>query len=319
MRHNLGLSPGTHARREVLDLEAVLVVARDADELPRAAAPLELDLEVLGAVHEGGRNADPAGRPEHLDLMAVRLGEARADQRGSPVAEVQDAGELVVDAGRGEVHGRRGRDRLRSEQPPRRVDAVVPDVVERAAAELGLHPHVLRARDREREDRADEPRVADRPVAEPLEDDLPLRVEAVHECLHPDDAAVDAVLDQVGGLRARARGGLLAQDVLAGVGRALRPLGVQVVRQRDVDRIDVGCLDQLVVGARADRLGDRTSVGVRELGLGEELGGPLRAARDRDELDVLRAEDRRDDDLARDVRGAEDPDSHPAMLTGGRG
>ena len=53
---------------------------------------------------------------------------------------------------------------------------------------------------------------------------------------------------------------LLAQDVLAGVGGADRPLGVEVVGQRDVDGVDRRVVEQVLVRAvgapdrRADRL-----------------------------------------------------------------
>jgi len=80
-----------------------------------------------------------------------------------------------------------------------------------------------------------------------LEYELPLRMEAVHERLHPHDAALDAVLDRVARLVGGPRRRLLAEDVLARVRRALRPLGVQVVRQRDVDRVDVVGGEQLLV------------------------------------------------------------------------
>ena len=42
---------------------------------------------------------------------------------------------------------------------------------------------------------------------------------------------------------------LLAQDVLAGPGGPDRPLGVEVVRQRDVDGVDLGVGEECLVGA----------------------------------------------------------------------
>ena len=50
--------------------------------------------------------------------------------------------------------------------------------------------------------------------------------------------AIDRVLEHGLGVGNRQREGLLAQHVLAGVEGTMRPLGVQMVRQRVVDRID---------------------------------------------------------------------------------
>src|SRR6476469_132703 len=125
-------------------------------------------------------------------------------------------------------------------------------------------------------------------------------MEAVHEGLHPDDAAGHAVVDHLRRLGRVARGRLLAEHVLGGVGGAHRPFRMQVIRERDVDGLDVGRGEQLFVRARADAV---------EPGLGDEVGGAPRLAADRDELDPVCAEDCRDHDLAGDVRGAEDSDA----------
>src|SRR5262249_61359485 len=98
---------------------------------------------------------------------------------------------------------------LRPNRQGARADAVVTDVVERAAAELGPATDVLRALHGEREGAADEPELADRAAAQPLEHVPPLRVEAVHERLHPHDARGDTVLDRVLGLGAGAPPALL--------------------------------------------------------------------------------------------------------------
>src|SRR5205823_928516 len=50
----------------------------------------------------------------------------------------------------------------------------------------------------------------------------------------------------------------------------------------------------------------RTRAHAGQPGLGDELGAAGRPAPDRDELDPVRAQDRRDHHLARDVRGSED-------------
>ena len=64
---------------------------------------------------------------------------------------------------------------------------------------------------------------------------------------------------------------LLAQHVLAGIGGPFDPLAVHPVRQRDVDRLDVGMVEHVVVGAGGEvvpGLGDRAA----ERGGGDESG-----------------------------------------------
>src|SRR5438309_184868 len=109
--------------------------------------------------------------------------------------------------------------------------------------------------------------------------------------------------------------------MLAGVGCAHRPLGVQVIRERDINRIDVRICEQLLIGA---------STHSGQPGPCDELGTALRLASDRDELDPVGAQNRRDHDLARDIRSAEDSHAQGghgpertlggmAVLLGGRG
>ena len=81
----------------------------------------------------------------------------------------------------------------------------------------------------------------------------PLGVEAIHEGLLQDHAGGLAVGDQplcVGGIE---RQRLLAQHVLARVGRLHGPLGVEVVRQWVVDRVDVVGGEQVLVRAECVR------------------------------------------------------------------
>ena len=92
-------------------------------------------------------------------------------------------------------------------------------------------------------------------------------------------------------------GRLLAEDMLAGIGGSHRPLRVQMIRQRDVDRIYVPVAEKLVVGADPRRVAQLWRVG-------DEIRAEPRFTSDRDELNTVRAKNRRDDDLARDVGGA---------------
>ena len=60
-------------------------------------------------------------------------------------------------------------------------------------------------------------------------------------------------VDHPFGVGGRQRQRLLAQDVLAGAGGGDRPLGVEVVRQRDVDGVHVRVGEQRLVRRRGRR------------------------------------------------------------------
>ena len=72
-----------------------------------------------------------------------------------------------------------------------------------------------------------------------------------------------AGVDHPLGLGGRQGQRLLAQDVLAGTRRGDRPLGVQVVRQRDVDDVHVRVGEERLV----------RPVGGRDAELGRDLAG----------------------------------------------
>ena len=97
---------------------------------------------------------------------------------------------------------------------------------------------------------------------------------------------------RVGGRR---RQWLFAEHVLSGRGGSLHPLPVQAVRQRDVDRVDLGIVEQRRVGA----------VGAR----GPEAAAPAVGgafARHCDEARPGARDDRRQHRLLRDLRGGAD-------------
>ena len=76
----------------------------------------------------------------------------------------------------------------------------------------------------------------------------PRRVVAVHERLHQQHARPRAQASTIALRLGRGqRQRLLAQDVLAGPRRGDRPFGVEVVRQRDVDGVDVRVGEQRLV------------------------------------------------------------------------
>ncbi len=93
---------------------------------------------------------------------------------------------------------------------------------------------------------------------------------------------------------------LLAEHVLAGLERLDRPLDVHRVRQRDVDGLDVGIGEQGLVRA----------VRARNLPLARVRVGPrLVAARDREQIDLVRRVRSRND-LPVDVGGRDDSPFH---------
>ena len=95
---------------------------------------------------------------------------------------------------------------------------------------------------------------------------------------------------------------LLAQDVFAGGGCPQRPLGVQMVRQRDVHGLDIRVGEEVVV--RAVVAGNSQPLG----GVGSAPGVPRR---DRDHIASLRALHRRDHLLLGDRRAAQHPPTQP--------
>ena len=100
-----------------------------------------------------------------------------------------------------------------------------------------------------------------RPDVDELADRQPRGVEAVHERLHEAHSCGIAGGDHALGLGRGHGQRLLAQDVLAGPGRRHRPLRVEVVRQRDVDGVDVGIGEQCLV--RSVDPGDAVTFGHR--------------------------------------------------------
>ena len=97
----------------------------------------------------------------------------------------------------------------------------------------------------------------------------------VHERLHRDPVVAGGRGGDRIDLVDRQGERLLAEDVLAGVEGPDRPLGVQAVRQRDVDDVDEGVGEQGVERRMRDR---------GPMALGERAGRALVAAGDRAQL-----------------------------------
>ena len=125
----------------------------------------------------------------------------------------------------------------------------------------------------------------------------PARVQPVHERLHEPDAFGLADGDHVGRLIGVHRERLLAQHVLPRTGRGLRPLGMEVVRERDVDGVDVGVGEEFLVRAIGPRDVELRRNGRRAAWL---------ARRDRVHRAPSGATDSRDDLLSADVRRRQD-------------
>jgi len=114
------------------------------------------------------------------------------------------------------------------------------------------------------------------------------------------DAQRDAILltgfdELIGGFEG-GRHRFLDEDVLAGLRRLLRDLGVQVVRRADAHGVDVGVFDQLaIVGVRlpdGELLGEVPDSGGGHVGDGDEVRAVDLIERDR----VRRGDDAAADD-----------------------
>ena len=88
-----------------------------------------------------------------------------------------------------------------------------------------------------------------RPVRDQLHSAHPLRVSLDHERLADDHARAVARRDQFARFGRVHADGLLAQHMLPCFGGADGPRHMQVIRQRIVDRVDIGVRQQFLVGA----------------------------------------------------------------------
>ncbi len=156
-------------------------------------------------------------------------------------------------------------------QVSRHAHRVAAQIHQAAAIVLREHPRIRRVAI-EAEHPPDQPQRADRTVSDQLLEPLGLRVVAVHERFAEVQASRTRKLKQLLDLSGRTAERLLAEDVLAGLQRAARPLHVHAVWQRDVDDLHVLICQQLVVAAICALNVLRSRI----------LGGPARVAtRDR--------------------------------------
>ena len=128
--------------------------------------------------------------------------------------------------------------------------------------------------------------LSDGVLRDELGEPLRLRMVPPHERLHQHAPGPLGGVERALRLLRPPRQRLLAEHVLAGLQRPDRPLDVQRVRQRDVDRVDLRVGEQRLVAA----------VRAREPVLGGVRTGALRvAAGDGDDLDRVRARRARED------------------------
>ena len=239
-------------RRHLDDLE----VGRDR----RVAARRQDDARrTVGRDVERDLDQQPTGRADEVDALVV-LDLRRARERRLAAAEVEHGRREDVGAeARIAQHGRDHAVRFAVEHPAGDVDRVAADVHQRAAAEVRRCCGCCR--DRRCGRRRTPGSSSSSPTAPPSTSARTWRHSGWRRYMNASISATPALLargDHLLGLGRGHRQRLLAQHVLAGGGGAPRPLGVEVVGQRDVHRFDVGVGEQLVVravGARDPELG----------------------------------------------------------------
>ena len=127
------------------------------------------------------------------------------------------------------------------------MDAVAPDIEQRPAAHAGVAPVVVLTHLHERKRRPHQTRLAQVPTAHQTRHFLLQRVVAVHERFRQYDPVVHRRFHHLLRLLRVESQRLLTQDMLAVVHRLDRPPEVQVVRQRQIDRVHLVVGDQRVI------------------------------------------------------------------------
>ncbi len=196
----------------------------------------------LGAV-EGDARADRHARRGHQPRLQAR-GEGEQRLRAVIDAAFREVRRALE---RHRLRGRLALDRARDQ--PRHRRAVAADVEDRAAAEVVAEEAALGqvGAGVPAEDRLQQPQLAEPAGAHQLHDRRGLRVAAVHEGLHEEDAVLPRGLGRLHRLRAVERERLFAKDVLARARRGNGPGRVLRVRRADVDGLHVGIGQQRFV------------------------------------------------------------------------
>src|SRR5436190_14149668 len=288
-----------HRSAEVVALQPVVVRRLDRESLAVVSAP-QVDARLVHSPRR--RQVQAAVRADHVQPLPRRGVERAVDLCCDTVREDERPRQPDVDAGRARHLVRRRGDRLAREQA-RATDAVAADVHQRAARQGRVEADIV-VPEREREGGAYEPELADRAAADELDRPLRLRMVTPHERLHQQPAGAVRGVERLADVVRPACERLLTEHVVPGLERPNRPFDVLCVRQRHVDRLHVGVVEQRVVAAV--RLWDAPFARVRSRALraparhGEQLGEwGLVQARDDGGVDAGRGEDAPADRLGR--------------------
>ena len=245
-------------------------------------------------------------------LVRVEAAVRRREQTGRIF---QHRGKIHVDAARPHAFDR---DRFRQPARARRaarhrvgdhpdeVYRIATHVVERPAAELRPEFDRRRIREQETKRRVHLFDFTEHAAADHRQHRARPRRVAIHERLHQPHAVGRTRRDHLPTLGGVQRGGFLDEHMLAVLRRADRPLAVQRIRQRNIDRVHVRVAQQALVAVKRLRHAGKLRPCRRELRAVTRRQGV--------EFRVLRAQDRRDNFHARDARIAEDAPADFAVL-----
>ena len=231
--------PIEHGRRQILHLGMVLIDRRHLDRGRLVPAPhRERRLGAFRGRQERCVEDERGVAADHLQALSVRRREAAIELCHQPAREAQLSDEGAVDASLVEPREGRHDVRLLTRHPTRKADRITADVPKRAAAHAQVRTWVVRGGQEEGEAPADELEGSERAAAREVDGTDDLRMVEVHERLHRDPTHPLRGGRHGIDLGDAQRERLLAQHVLSGFQGADRPLSVQVVRERDVHRVD---------------------------------------------------------------------------------
>ncbi len=301
-----GVSVGFAAQHRGGERVELVLVRRTLGEVLGAGHAVDLHLHPVPHLRVGGVDhvqLTPGAPRAHEGLQDVGRPHRAGDPTGVPARELQVGAHGAVDVGGAQLRGRRGHRGFLQAEEPRQVHGVAADVHGRTAAQVVLVADVGELRQREAERRFDVLEGAQLAVLDERPHALRERVVAVVERLHHHEAGAVGGGGDLLGLHRVAGEGLLAEHVLARFECGDRPLGVQPVRQRVVDGVDLGVGEE--VGVRVEDARDAV------LG-GERIGARAIARGDRHHLGFRRGAGGLDHGRRRDARRAEDTDADGA-------
>ncbi len=188
---------------------------------------------------------------------------ARGEAGDDAAGEVHGGTEDVVHAALVHVGGRENVIRLFAREHAREVDAVAADVHQSAAAERAIEADVaVDAAGFVTKARADEPQLADLAGPDGIDHRVRQRMRPIHKRLDENELGLLRGIEHLGRLRARQRERLFAKHMLAGAEGFDRPFMMERIREGEVNRLNVGVGEELVVAVvgRGDvaRLGKLT-------------------------------------------------------------